>query len=185
MNTATIAIPSSGTSHWIWILLLGIAFIVGGLLCIASPGIAGLAVEIVVAFSLVLTGMIEVLAGVFSKWLPGRSHFLIIGVLALAAGILILTHPFAGLIALTVYIAISFLADGLIRLSLAPLLGGFGRHPLWVLGAILSLVIAALILLNIQQAAGWVLGTLCGIGFLMTGIASCAAALAWRHATTI
>jgi len=183
MNTTPFVSPSPGTGHWIWVLLLGIVFIVAGLLCLASPGIAGLAVEIVVAVSLLLTGLIEVLVGMSLKGLPGRSFLLISGTLALATGMLILTHPFAGLFALTLYIAISFLGDGLIRLSMVKRMGGFGRHPLWIPGAILSIVIGSLILFNIQQATGWVLGTLCGIGFLMTGIGSCAAALAWKHAT--
>jgi uncharacterized membrane protein HdeD (DUF308 family) len=94
------------------LIFLGILCIILGMLAIASPLFAGHMVTIVVGVLMLAAGVSELV----HSFHAGEAHRVISffkGLLSLAAGGIILYHPFMGLAMLTLMLAIYFIIDGI------------------------------------------------------------------------
>jgi len=150
---------------------VGAIMIVLGIAAIMMPLFSSLVIETLIGWLLVISGALALVSVVS---LRGTGLFiweLTAGLLTLAAGLLLLLFPLEGLIALTVLIALVMVWTGL----------GQGAFALWVrpapgwvwglLSAIISLGLAAYILVALPEASAIVLGLLVGIDFVSTGTA--------------
>ena len=169
--------------HWGLFLAQGLVMLVLGLLALARPMIATLAVEIFAAW-LFLVGGIVGLAGLFTAWkTPGFVWGLIRALMAIAIGVLLLWRPMAGVLTLTLLLAAFFAAQGITQIiaaltQRAALPGSWG----WVLvSGIIDLVLAAIIISGWPGTAAWVLGLLVGVNLIMSGVALVVTALACRR----
>jgi uncharacterized membrane protein HdeD (DUF308 family) len=96
-------------------------FVVGGLLCVAAaiavvvwPDITLLAVGVIVGIYLLLAAIMEIVDAVTGE--PGsRAVSLILGVIALIAGIICIRRPGESLLAIIVVIGVYLIAAGVIR----------------------------------------------------------------------
>lgn len=104
-----------------WLLLLYAALSIGfGLLAIARPAAMGEALLWVVALWLIVAGCARVIfAIVVRKVVNGEWLLALSGLLAIALGVLFLTRPGVGLLAVAVWIAIGALAYGALQLAVA------------------------------------------------------------------
>src|SRR5690606_26044025 len=92
------------------------------------------------------------------------------GVLMLLVGISLIFNPLAGMVSLTLLVALLFLVVGVVKVmyafSLRPV-GGWG----WVLASgLLSLVLGVMILANFPWSAVSVLGILLGVELVSNGV---------------
>jgi uncharacterized membrane protein HdeD (DUF308 family) len=168
--------------HWGLFLVQGIIMVVLGLLALARPMIATLAVEIFAGW-LFLVGGIVGLAGIFTAWkTPGFVWGLIRAVMAILIGILLLWRPLAGVLTLTLLLAAFFVAQGVAQIiaslsQRAALPGSWA----WVLvSGVIDLILAAIIISGWPGTAAWVLGLLVGVNLLMSGVALVTTAIACR-----
>jgi uncharacterized membrane protein HdeD (DUF308 family) len=102
-------------------------------------------------------------------------------ILSLAAGVLLLAFPLAGVVTLTLIVAVFFLASGLLKTVLSlqwrPL-SGWG----WLLlSGIVSILLGGTILVAFPASAAWVIGLLVGITLLLDGWWLIGLAFAARH----
>lgn len=170
-----------------WFMIYGAVLIVLGALAVLAPNVATIAVELVIGWLLLATGVMGLVA-VFSAGssAPGFIWNLITAVVFLLAGVALLWHPAAGAVTLTFIIVAYLLAAGLAKLVLA--LGYRDSIPrAWgwmLLSALLDIVLGVLILLGLPGSAAWVLGLLIGINLLFTGIALVMVAVAVRALST-
>src|SRR5437763_9303384 len=160
-------------SHWVLFLIQGLIMVVLGLLAVARPMIATLAVEIFAGWSFLVGGIVG-LAGIFTAWkTPGILWTLIRAVLAIVAGLVLLWRPLAGVLTLTLILAAFFAAQGVTQIIVsisqrATLPGSW----VWVLvSGVTDLVLAAIIISGWPGTAAWVLGLLVGINLFMSGVA--------------
>ena len=149
----------------------GAVFLVIGLLAIAIPAWATIAVEQLVAALLLVWGG----AGIgfalsmrpASEWRVTAALFA--GVLALGA--IFLIFPRDGVETMTMLLVAVFLIEGIVTVTI-----GFGMRqalPNWgflAMSGLTSLVLGALILTGWPGSAAWTLGLLTGINFLSNGI---------------
>lgn len=154
-----------------WLSAYGLILILGGILCFLLPKAAGVGVEIVMAISLLLAGALH-LAISSSVAAPAKMGFILAGVIELILALLILTHPMTGLFALTIYIGVALILQGISRMFLVRRLGGANHHIFWFLSAICGVLIGAFIVFSFKSTALWLPGTLVGISFVMTGVAT-------------
>ncbi len=164
-----------------WSIALSVLLIVIGLLAVLAPLFAGVAVEAVLAW-------LVVLAGIFHLWLAWHvrgagSHTweALIGVLYILVGGYLFLHPLVGLVGLTAFLGAYLLLKGLFEL-----VAGFGiRHArggAWMLlDAVISLVLAGIIWAHLFSTATWVVGTLIGFAILFSGISRLVFAISARH----
>ncbi len=152
-----------------WFMVLGIILIVVGFAAILFPWVSSLSATLFVGWLLVIGGVIQIFHAFKVQGWSGFLWQLLIGILETAAGLVLLVFPLAGVIALTVFLAAMFLAEGLLRIIFAFRIkphAGWG----WMLaGGILSAAVGVLLWAELPGSALWALGLLVGINFLMAG----------------
>jgi uncharacterized membrane protein HdeD (DUF308 family) len=172
-------------AHWVLFLIQGLVMAVLGLLAIAAPMIATLAVEIFAGWLFLISGIVG-LAGVFTAWkTPGHLWMLVRAVLAIIVGGLLLWRPLAGILTLTLVLAAFFVAQGVTQIIVS--IHHRTMLPsswVWVLlSGIVDLVLAAIIIAGWPGTAAWVIGLLVGIKLFMSGVALVMTAIACRSVT--
>lgn len=153
--------------------LAGILLALLGVACVAFPWVSTLATQTLVAAALVVGGCIELYyAFVTRPWGKRmRAASVVSGVLAIAAGAILILFPLSGLLALTAFVIGAFVLSGASRIAVAySARGQKGRTWLAASGAA-SLVLAVVIFLELPVSAFWLLGTLLGVDLLFHGAA--------------
>src|SRR5215831_12056131 len=105
-------IGSTIRRHWILFLIPGVVMAILGLLAAASPFITTLVVETFVGWLFLTGGFIGLAALITTRNVPGFVWTLIGAVLAILIGAFLVWRPFAGLVSLTVALAVFFAAHG-------------------------------------------------------------------------
>jgi uncharacterized membrane protein HdeD (DUF308 family) len=182
MNTTTIA--SEAKRFTGWSIAAGAFMILAGILAIGMPLAAGVAVNVLVAWLLVFCGLAHF---VFAWHLRGAGGILwqvLLGVLYLGIGVYLLMHPVAGLVTLTVALAIYLFLEGVFELLLAFQLGVRNGRGWLVLDGVVTLILSVLIWKSWPASTDWVIGTLVGVSMLFSGITRLMFSLAGRSLLT-
>lgn len=150
--------------------LLGILLVVLGVLSIVFSYTATFVLTVLMGALLLAAGLIQ-LFDAFSRRTAGDTALeLIVGLISILAGVLILASPVIGIVSLTVVLGVFFAVDGLSRLFFAFQPASQARRTWLMIGGVLSLVLAALILLGLPGSAGFTIGLLFGIYAMFLGI---------------
>jgi uncharacterized membrane protein HdeD (DUF308 family) len=161
-----------------WLLVLGIALIVLGMLALGSE-FTTLAVMLTFAVLLLMAGGAEIAAAFWSRRWSGFFLHLLFGVLYLVLGMLMIEHPGVAADALTLMLAASFLAGGLLRIVVA-LTHRFSNWGWVLLNGIVTFLMGVMIWRRWPEASEWVIGLFVGIELIFTGWSLVALALAAR-----
>jgi uncharacterized membrane protein HdeD (DUF308 family) len=167
-----------------WSIALSVLMIVAGILAIASPLAAGVAVNIFVAWLLVFSGGVHLVFAWYRPSTGGLLWELLVGVLYIFIGGYLLMHPVAGLASLTLALAIYLLVEAALEFVL-----GFTLRPLpgsgWLLvDGTITLILAVMIWRTWPSSTEWVIGTLVGISILFSGASRLGLSLAARSVTS-
>jgi uncharacterized membrane protein HdeD (DUF308 family) len=176
------AIKDAMAAHWRLFLVQGVVMIVLGLLAVAAPVIATIAVDIYVGWLFLISGIVGLIAMFSAKNIPAFLWSLITAALSAAVGALLIWRPVEGALSLTLLLTAFFIVEGVFQAvtSLAY------RHVMgsswgWMLASgIADLALAAVIILSWPMSAVWALGLLVGINVLTSGWALVMAALGGR-----
>ena len=164
-----------------WSIGLSILMIVAGVLAIALPQVAGIAVNIVVAWLLVFSGAAHLVFAWYTRTAGGVFWELLLGLIYGFTGAYLLLHPIGGLVALTLALAIYLFAEGILELILSFMLRPLPGSAWLILDAIITLVLAVLIWKTWPSSTEWVIGTLVGISMLFSGISRLMLSMAARQ----
>ena len=152
-------------------MLVGIGIAIAGVLSVLSPFIAGLSVTIAVGVLLIVSGASRLyFAFKMGSFGAGLLVFLL-GLLTLGAGGYLVTRPDIGLSALTLFLAVYFVADGIIEI-----IWSFRLRPIegWVwtlLSGIAALALGIMIWRQFPVSGKWAVGTITGIHMILAGSA--------------
>jgi uncharacterized membrane protein HdeD (DUF308 family) len=155
--------------------------IVAGILAIASPLAAGIAINLLVAWLLLFSGCAHLVYAWHARSGGGVIWELLIGILYIVIGVYLLMQPLAGLESLTFALAIYLFVEAILEFSL-----GFKLRPRpgwgWLLfDGIVTLILAIMIWRTWPSSTAWVVGTLVGIGMFFSGISRFMVSMAaWR-----
>jgi len=166
-----------------WAIAIGILLLIAGILAIGTPFITGLAVTVSVGALLVLSGLgqcfLAFQAGAFGR---GLLIFLL-GLIAVVAGVYMVSQPVSGLASLTLLLAGYFIVTGILTIITALQLrpaSGWG----WMLAnAIVTLLLGVLIWRQWPLSGTWAVGTLFGVQMLMSGFSLLTTGSAVRQVT--
>ncbi len=175
MNQRVITILSHDTDPiqtwraWPWILALGAVLLALGFITLSM-------VTLATALSMVLIGMIILLAGAvqmfyalrYRHW-KGSGQQTFSAVLYLLVGLMMIFKPFAASIVFTMIFALVLTLLGCLRLSMGWLARPLQGSWWWTLSGGLTLLLGVLILINLPEAAVWVIGLFIGIELVMAG----------------
>jgi len=155
--------------HWGWLIALGGLTMLGGVLALLVPALSALAIELVLGALLIAEGALETVHAFRVRRWRGMLWRLLGALVALVAGGLLLSHPTAGVLGITLIVGAFFVAAGIVKLVLA-----YQVHPVrgwgWLgFHGVLSTLLGGLILCGWPWAAPGVLGLLVGIDLLFSG----------------
>ncbi len=169
-------------SSWVWLALLALISLVGGVLALFNPFAATLAATLMAGWAFAILGVIQLVQAFQVRGWGGFIWSLLFGVLTLVVGVSLIFNPLAGMVSLTLLVAVLFLIMGAIKIMY-----GFSLRPVagwgWVLASgILSLALGIMILADFPYSATAVLGILLGIELLSNGVLFLLVALGLRRA---
>lgn len=182
-----IGLPAASTTlrkHSTWFIVYGVLLVLLGIFAILAPGVASLAVEIMVGWLLLLGGAFGLFAVISSgRSAPGFWWNLITAIVCILAGLSLLTRPLTGVLTLTIIVAIYLLANGIAHVIQAiQYRTEIPSAWAWVLiGGLVDIVLGLIIVSGLPGTAIWVLGLLIGINLVMTGVAVTMAAVCVRR----
>jgi uncharacterized membrane protein HdeD (DUF308 family) len=169
--------------HWVLFLIPGVAMVILGLLAAASPFMATLVVETFAGWLFLTGGFIGLAALFTTRNAPGFVWTVIGAVLAILIGAFLVWRPFAGLITLTMALAIFFAVHGVVQiLTSLEHRQLFARSWGWTaISGIADLILAGIIIAGWPESVAWALGLLIGINLFMWGLALIMTAIACRN----
>jgi uncharacterized membrane protein HdeD (DUF308 family) len=105
--------------RWGWMLVEGIVCIVAGVAAFMMPGVGALAIVWLVAAWALVTGVLEIAAGIkLRKIIEGEWMLILAGVLAVVLGFYIASRPGAGVVLLTTWLGIYAIFVGILHIML-------------------------------------------------------------------
>ncbi len=152
-----------------WLTVIGIVFIVLGMLAIIEPVVAGLAVAILVGWLLLFGGVAHAVSA-FGGGGAGRVIWqLLLAVIYVCGGMYFLTHPLLGLGTLTLFLAVILLMEAVLEIMAYFAVRTDGGSGWRLVNALVTLLLGAMIWRNWPSSSVWAIGTLIGVNLLITG----------------
>jgi uncharacterized membrane protein HdeD (DUF308 family) len=164
-------------------ILWGVLLVIFGFIAIGTPFLAAVAVSVVVAWLIVLAGIVHVALAFHAHGAGSVIWKLLVGIAYLAFGGYMLVHPVLSVASLTLVLAVLFLIEGVLNIVLY-----FKMRPLhgsvWVLvDGVITLLLGAMIYMQWPFSAAWAIGILVGVSMMISGFTRIALSWAVRRAT--
>jgi uncharacterized membrane protein HdeD (DUF308 family) len=177
------AVAGAIHAHWKLFLIEGSVLCILGVAAIAVPLMATLALEGIIGWLFLFSGIFGLVTTFYMRNAPGFWWSLLSAVVAIAAGLSLLRWPISGTLSLTLVLIVFFMIEGIVTIMYAiehrnQLSGRWG----WMLASgVVDLMLAGIIYAGLPQSAGWALGLLVGINLVFGGTAMIGMALAAKH----
>jgi uncharacterized membrane protein HdeD (DUF308 family) len=153
---------------WGWLLALGIVLVILGLAALSWSVLTTLVSVVFFGWLLLIGGILSVIHAFIRRRWGGFFLELFAGLLYFMVGLMIVGHPAASAVALTLLISVFLLIGGIFRIVTALTIGF--HHRMWMLlnGGI-SLLLGALIWAEWPVSGLWVIGLFIGIDMIFYG----------------
>jgi uncharacterized membrane protein HdeD (DUF308 family) len=167
-----------------WSIGWGVLLIVFGVLAVAAPLLAAVAVSALIAWLVVLAGVVHIIMAFHARGAGSVIWRLLVGIAYIVFGGYLLMHPLLGVASLTLVLASLFLIEGVLEIVLyAKLRPAPGSG--WVLfDGVVTLLLALLIWVHWPSSSVWAIGTLVGVSMIMSGVTRVMMSAAVRRLTT-
>lgn len=166
-------------------------FVVGGILAllvgvfaIAAPYLFSRVLTQLIGALCLVSGLISLFQVLFGKDRPHRFFSMLSAIIRIAAGSALFLCVESGLLALTLILAVVFLAEGAACIVTAFRLR---KNPAWIwllLNGVVALILGSMVYARWPTDAAWVVGVLYGIQSLFSGSAMLAMGIFSKPAAT-
>ena len=150
---------------------LGIALIVLGGLAIIFPLATSIAAKVFIGWLLIISGAFQMWQSFSIREWGGFLWNLLIGLLYLVAGCWLAFDPIAGLIGLTVLLAITFIAQGAMEAAMASKLRPNDGWGWMMFSGLIGVAVGVLIIAELPSTAAWAVGLMVGVNMITSGFA--------------
>lgn len=152
-----------------WYLAMGIFLVIAGIAALVSPIATTMITNVFIGWFLVFGGIVQFFAAIVNRKESGMWVGMLMGVLAFILGLMMINNPIASLVSITLMMGIFFGVDGIVKTfqSIAK------RPPHWgwmLTSGLISLLLSAMILMNLFASSTIMLGIFAGIYMLFAGI---------------
>jgi len=166
-----------------WSILWGVSLIILGMVAIASPFLAAVAVNALIAWLIVLAGVVHLVLAFHAHRAGSLIWKLLVGLAYVAFGIYLLLYPVVAVASLTLLLASLFLVEGILDVVMFFRMRST-RGSVWVLiDGLVTLALGLMIYMQWPSSSVWVIGTLVGLSMIISGLARVMLSLALRRAT--
>lgn len=154
-------------SNTTWAIVIGVLLIIGGIVAMLSPVVAGMSVALMVGWLVIFGGVLQ---GIFAFRAKAGIMAIIVGLLTLAAGIYLIMNPGVAIATLVLFMAIYLVVSGIGEAIMA-----FSARPEdgwgWVLfSAVTSIMLGGLMFTQFPVAGAMAIGILLGLKLLFFGL---------------
>jgi uncharacterized membrane protein HdeD (DUF308 family) len=163
-------------------LLWGALLIVLGMMAIGSPFLAAVAVSVVVAWLVVLAGVVHLMLAFRAHGAGSRTWKILVGIAYLCFGGYMIARPVLSVATLTLVLASLFLIEGILNIVLYVKMRPVHGSSWVLIDGIITLLLGAMIYMQWPSSSGWAIGTLVGISLIFSGVARVMMSLAARKA---
>ena len=168
-----------------WSIVWGVLLIVCGMLAVASPLLAAVAVNAFVAWLIVLAGVVHLIVAFHAHGAGNLIWKLLVGVAYLAFGIYLIAHPLLGVASLTLALAVLFLIEGVLDVVLFFKMRSL-QGSAWVLvDGIITLALGLMIYMQWPSSSAWAIGILVGVSMIISGVTRVMLSLTVRRAASL
>jgi uncharacterized membrane protein HdeD (DUF308 family) len=177
MNSDTPSARSGTGSMMVW----GIVMLICGILAIALPWASGIGVVIVVGWLLILGAVSHLFFAFHTHSVGGVLWQILLAFIYGAAGVFLLMNPLAGLVTLTLILAIFLFVEAALETALYFQVRRSVKAGWILFDAIVTLFLAILIWVQWPSSALWFIGTIIGVSLIFSGISRVSLASAMRR----
>jgi uncharacterized membrane protein HdeD (DUF308 family) len=164
--------------HSLWYLVQSALMIFGGIVALLYPILSSFAVVLFLGWVLIISGIVQGISLIGAQNVPHFWLQLISVVLSVIIGVLLLRHPGAGLLTITLLLIVFFMVEGISKLIFALTIRPFPNWG-WVLASgIVGILLSFYLWASLPITAIWLLGVLLGIQLICEGAAL--GYLAWQ-----
>ena len=164
-------------------ILWGILLIVFGMVAIGSPFLAAVAVNVVIAWLIVLAGVVHVMLAFRAHGAGTVIWKLLVGLAYLFFGAYLILHPVLAVASLTLVLASLFLIEGILNIILFFQMRSLGGSSWVLVDGIITLLLGLMIYLQWPSSSAWAIGILVGVSMIISGVTRVILSLAVRKAT--
>jgi len=173
-------VRSASTLSIVW----GVSLIILGMVAVGSPMIAAVAVNAVIAWLIVLAGVVHLTVAFHTREAGSVIWRLLVGLAYVVFGIYLIAHPALGVASLTLLLASLFLLEGIFNIVLFFRAPSTLRSSWMLLDGIVTLLLGLLIYLQWPSSSAWAIGTLVGVSLIFSGVTRVMVSLAVRRAAS-
>ena len=124
------SLANSLHAHWRLFLVEGVVLSILGILAIVVPPVATIAVEILIGWLLLISGIVGLIATLRMRAAPGFWWSLLSAILGIVAGVVLLRWPLSGALSLTLILTAFLTIEGVLSIFHALEHGPQGQlHP--------------------------------------------------------
>lgn len=165
-------------------LIEGIILVILGVLAVAVPQVATIAVTIFLGWLFLISGAVGLATSFMARGVPGFWWALLSAIVAIAAGLVLVGSPIQGALSLTFVLIALFLLQGIatVMYAIDHRKELSGRWGFMLFSGLITLALAVMIIAGLPGTAGWALGLLVGIDMVFGGFALIAMAMAAKSA---
>lgn len=165
-----------------WSILCGALLVVLGVLAVASPAVAAVAVNALIAWLIVLAGIVHLALAFHSHGAGGLLWKLLVGIAYVFFGVYLIAHPALGVVSLTLVLASLFLVEGIFDIALFFRMRPIGGSGWILVDGIVTLLLGLMIYRQWPSSSNWAIGTLVGVSLIISGVSRLMLSLAVRKA---
>ena len=166
-----------------WSIVWGVSLIILGMVAMASPVLAAVAVNAFIAWLIVLAGGVHVFLAFHAHGAGSLIWKLLVGIAYVCFGIYMIAHPALGVASLTLLLASLFLVEGILNVVLFFRMRSLHASSWVLIDGIITLLLGLMIYMQWPSSSAWAIGTLVGVSMIISGVTRVMLSLAVRRAT--
>lgn len=163
-------------------ILWGVALIVLGMVAVASPFLAAVVVNTVIAWLIVVAGVVHLMLAFHAFRAGSMLWRLLVGLAYVFFGGYLIVHPGLGVASLTLVLASLFLVEGVLEVVLYFQMRSMQGSSWLLVDGIITLLLGGMIYVQWPSSSAWAIGTLVGVSMIVSGVTRVMLSLAVREA---
>ena len=166
VQSPSVVVRQVSTLSTLWgVLLIGL-----GILAVASPMVAALAVNVLVAWLIVLAGVVHLVVAFHSREAGSVIWRFLVGLAYICFGGYLIARPALGVASLTLVLASLFLVEGVFNIVLYFKARRLLRSSWILFDGIVTLILGLMIYMQWPSSSLWAIGTLVGASMIFSGV---------------
>jgi uncharacterized membrane protein HdeD (DUF308 family) len=178
-ETPTGIVRKASTLSTLW----GVLLIILGVLAMGLPFLAAVAVNGIIAWLIVLAGVVHLTVAFHSREAGSVIWRLLVGLAYIFFGAYLIARPALGVVSLTLVLASLFLVEGILNIALFFKVRAVHGSSWLLIDGIITLLLGLMIYSQWPSSSAWAIGTLVGVSMIISGVTRVMMSLAARKAT--